>query len=275
MRTTADAARAKGYVKGTQKVEQVLALLGRETTPQTIYKKQSLDRDDVIDITSIDVVAWLKQELRLMLNEEICRAILVSDGRGTLDTDKIKEDRIRPVYQDDDVYTIHYEVTFGANDTDDQKSSKIVDSAVRARKDYKGSGSPKMFATNEVITDMLLAKDTLGRRLYKDEAELKAALRVSDIVEVPVMAGATRTTGTGASAKTYRALALIFNPVDYSIGADKGGAVSLFDDFDIDYNKMKYLIETRCSGALTLPYSAIALEVETTSESASSGTGGE
>lgn len=264
---TADAARAKGYVKGTQKVDQVLALLGRETTPQTIYKKQTLDRDDVIDITSIDVVAWLKQELRVMLNEELCRAMLVGDGRDILASDKIKPDRIRPIYQDDDVYTIHYAVTFGANDTDDQKSSKIIDSAVRARKDYKGSGSPKMFATNEVITDMLLAKDTLGRRLYKDEAELKAALRVSDIVEVPVMEGVTRTTGEGAAAKSYRALAIIVNPADYTLGADKGGAVSLFDDFDIDYNQMKYLIETRCSGALTLPYSAIALEVETTGES--------
>lgn len=264
---TADTARAKGYVKGTQKVDQVLALLGRETTPQTVYKKQTLDRDDVIDITSIDVVAWLKQELRTMLNEELCRAMLVGDGRSVLASDKIKEDRIRPIYQDDDVYTIHYTVTFGANDTDDQKSSKIIDSAVRARKDYKGSGSPKMFATNEVITDMLLAKDTLGRRLYKDEAELKAALRVSDIVEVPVMEGVTRTTGEGANAKTFRALAIIVNPADYTLGADKGGAVSLFDDFDIDYNQMKYLIETRCSGALTLPYSAIALEVETTGES--------
>ena len=263
---TADAARAKGYVKGTKKVDQVLALLGRETTPQTIYKKQTLDRDDVIDITSIDVVAWLKQELRLMLNEELCRAMLVGDGRDILASDKIKPDRIRPIYQDDDVYTIHYKVTFGANDTDDQKSSKIIDSAVRARKDYKGSGSPKMFATNEIITDMLLAKDTLGRRLYKDEAELKAALRVSDIVEVPVMEGVTRTTGEGASAKSFRALAIIVNPADYTLGADKGGAVSLFDDFDIDYNQMKYLIETRCSGALTLPYSAIALEVETTGE---------
>ena len=259
---TADAARAKGYVKGNKKVDQVLALLGRETTPQTIYKKQTIDRDDMIDITSIDVIAWIKQDLRMMLNEELCRAILVGDGRDILSQDKIKPDRIRPIYQDDDVYTIHYPVTFGANDTDDQKSSKIIDSASRARKNYKGSGSPKMFATNEVITDMLLAKDTLGRRLYKDEAELKAALRVSDIIEVPVMEGVTRTTGEGANAKTFALLALIFNPIDYTVGADKGGAVSLFDDFDIDYNQMKYLIETRCSGALTIPYSAIALETD-------------
>lgn len=259
---TADAARAKGYVKGAKKVDQVLALLSRETTPQTIYKKQTLDRDDVIDITSIDVVAWLKQDLRMMLNEELCRAVLVSDGRNVNSPDKIKEDRIRPVYQDDDVYTIHYEITYGQNDTADQKASKLIDSAVRARKDYKGSGNPKMFATNEIIADMLLAKDTLGRRLYKDEAELKAALRVNDIVEVPVMEGVTRTTGEGANARTFALLALIFNPADYTIGADKGGAVSLFDDFDIDYNQMKYLIETRCSGALTIPYSAIALETD-------------
>ena len=239
---TADAARAKGYVKGTKKVDQVLALLGRETTPQTIYKKQTLDRDDVIDITSIDVVAWLKQELREMLNEELCRAMLVGDGRDILAQDKIKPDRIRPIYQDDDVYTIHYTVTFGANDTDDQKSSKIIDSAVRARKDYKGSGSPKMFATNDTITDMLLAKDTLGRRLYKDETELKAALRVSDIVEVPVMEGVTRTTGEGANAKSFRVLAIIVNPSDYTLGADKGGAVSLFDDAqgNIRFKRIKY-----------------------------------
>ena len=259
--TGADA-RAKGYVKGNQKVEEVITMLSRETTPQTIYKKQKLDRDDVIDITSIDVIAWLKQEMRMMLNEELCRAILVGDGRGVNVADKIKEDKIRPIYQDDDVYTIHYAVEFGENDTDDQKSSKIADAAVRARKDYKGSGTPMFFATNEVIADLLLAKDTIGRRLFKDEDELKSALRVSKIVEVPVMENVQRTTGTGASTKTWDLKALIFNPIDYTVGADKGGAVSLFDDFDIDYNQMKYLIETRCCGALTKPYSAIALETE-------------
>ena len=262
---TADEARAKGYAKGTLKAEEVVTLLARETTPQTIYKKQKLDRDDVIDITDIDVIAWLKQEMRLMLNEEICRAILVSDGRGVNAADKIKEDRIRPVYQDSDVYTIHYEVTFANGDTADQKASKIADAAVRARKNYKGSGTPWLFASNEVIADLMLAKDTIGRRLYKDEDELKSALRVSRIVECPVLEGVQRARAAdqtaGIEAATMDLKALIFNPTDYTVGADKGGAVSLFDDFDIDYNQMKYLIETRCSGALTKPYAAIALEV--------------
>ena len=259
-------ARARGYVKGNLKAEEVIVLLSRETSPQTIYKKQKLDRDDVIDITDIDVIAWMKQEMRVMLNEEICRAILVSDGRGSTHPDKIKEDKIRPIYQDTDVYTIHYEITYGANDTEDQKASKIADAAVRARKDYKGSGTPWLFASNEVISDMMLAKDTIGRRLYKDEDELKAALRVSKIVECPILENVTRTRAAdptaGITAATMDLKALIFNPIDYTVGADKGGAVSLFDDFDIDYNQMKYLIETRISGALTKPYSAIALEVE-------------
>ena len=263
---TPDAARAKGYVKGNRKVDQVISLLSRETTPQTIYKKQTLDRDDTIDIVDIDVIAWLKQELRVMLNEEICRAILVGDGRGVNDTDKIKTDKIRPIYGDDDVFTIYWEVKFGQNDTDDQKSSKIIDAAVRARKDYKGTGNPVMFATNEVISDLLLAKDGIGRRLYKDMNELATAMRVSEIIEVPIMEDITRSRAAdaeaGITAATMNLLALIVNPADYSVGADKGGAVSLFDDFDIDYNQMKYLIETRCSGALTLPYSAIALEVD-------------
>ena len=263
---TGDEARARGYVKGNLKAEEVIVLLSRETSPQTIYKKQKLDRDDVIDITDIDVIAWMKQEMRVMLNEEICRAILVSDGRGSTHPDKIKEDKIRPIYQDTDVYTIHYEITYGANDTEDQKASKIADAAVRARKDYKGSGTPWMFASNEVISDLMLAKDTIGRRLYKDENELKAALRVSKIVECPILENVTRTRAAdataGITAATMDLKALIVNPIDYTVGADKGGAVSLFDDFDIDYNQMKYLIETRISGALTKPYSAIALEVE-------------
>ena len=259
---TGDEARARGYVKGNLKAEEVITLLSRETTPQTIYKKQKLDRDDVIDITSIDVIAWLKQEMRVMLNEEICRAILVGDGRAINHPDKIKPDKIRPIYQDEDVYTIHYAVTYGESDTLDQKASKLADAAVRARKDYKGSGTPWLFASNETIADLILAKDTIGRRLYKDEDELKAALRVSKIVECPILENIQRTTGTGGAAKTWDLKALIFNPIDYTVGADKGGAVSLFDDFDIDYNQMKYLIETRLSGALTKPYSAIALETQ-------------
>lgn len=263
---TPDAARAKGYVKANKKVDQVVALLSRETTPQTIYKKQTIDRDDVVDIVDIDVIAWIKQEMRMMLNEEICRAILVGDGRGITDRDKIKPDKIRPIYGDDDVYTIYHEITYGANDTDDQKASKVIDGAVRARKLYKGTGSPKMYASSDVISDLLLAKDGIGRRLYKDMNELATAMRVSEIIEVPILEGITRSRAAdedaGITAATMNLLAIIVNPADYTIGADKGGAVSLFDDFDIDYNQMKYLIETRCSGALTLPYSAIALEVD-------------
>ena len=263
---TADEARAKGYIKGNKKGDQVLSMLGRETTPQTIYKKQTLDRDDVIDITELDVIAFLKQELRMMLNEELCRAALVGDGRGINAPDKIKPDKIRPIYGDDDTYVIYYEVGITGTDTTDQKAAKIADAAVRARKDYKGSGTPWFFATNEVIADLMLAKDTIGRRLFKDENELKAALRVSKIVEVPVMEGIQRSRAAdataGITAATMDLLALIVNPKDYTVGADKGGAVSLFDDFDIDYNQMKYLIETLCSCALTTPYSAIALEVE-------------
>jgi HK97 family phage prohead protease len=263
---TPDSARAKGYVKANQKVDQVLALLGRETSPQTIYKKQTIDRDDVVDIVDIDVIAWIKQEMRMMLNEEICRAILVGDGRGITDRDKIKPDKIRPIYGDDDVYTIYHEVTYGANDTDDQKASKVIDAAVRARKLYKGTGSPVMYASSDVISDLLLAKDGIGRRLYKDMNELATAMRVNEIIEVPILENVTRNRvadeDAGITAATMNLLAIIVNPKDYTIGADKGGAVSLFDDFDIDYNQMKYLIETRCSGALTLPYSAIALEVD-------------
>ena len=259
---TADEARARGYQKGNLKAEEVITMLSRETPPQTIYKKQSLDRDDVVDITDIDVIAWLKQEMRMMLNEELCRAILVGDGRAVNSPDKIKDDRIRPVYTDSDVYTIHYPVTYDSGMTDDQRASAIVDSVLRARKNYKGSGEPTMYAPNETITDLLLAKDTIGRRLYKDMNELIAALRVKEIVEVPVMEGVQRTVTVSGTSTTYNLLALIFNPRDYTVGADKGGAVSLFDDFDIDYNKLKYLIETRCSGALTLPYSAMAIEVD-------------
>ena len=257
---TKDEARAKGYIKGTKKLEEQFALLSREISPQTIYKKQKLDRDDVIDITDIDVVAWLKQEMRMMLNEELCRAVLVSDGRDPNAPDKIKIDRIVPIYQDADTYTIHYNVEYAAGADDDTKSMTLVDSAIRARKDYQGSGNPVLYATNEVITQMLLARDKIGRRMYKDEAELASALRVRKVVEVPVMEGVTRTVSEGDDAGTYDLLAIIVNPADYTIGADKGGAVSLFDDFDIDYNQMKYLIETRCSGALTKPHSAIALE---------------
>lgn len=255
---TADDARAKGYIKGKRKAEEQFGLLKRVTTPQTVYKKQKLDRDDIIDITDIDVVAWLKSEMRMMINEELARAILVSDGRSSVSDDKIKEDNIRPIYQDDDMYTIHYAVTYAAGATDDDKSAALIDAAIKSRKDYRGSGNPSFYASTDVITQMLLARDKIGRRLYNTEAELASALRVREIVEVPVMEGVVR---TDEKKNNWELLGLIVDLNDYTVGADRGGAVTLFDDFDIDYNQQKYLIETRVSGALTHPYSAIALEI--------------
>lgn len=257
---TADEARARGYIKGNQKKEEVVKLLKRKITPQTIYKLQKLDRDDVIDATELDVVAWLKQEMRMMLNEELSRAILIGDGRDESDESKISEDNIKPVYHDDDLYTIKTLVTI----TDDmdrlEKSDAIVDAAIESRKDYMGSGNPVMYASVETINMMLLARDKVGHRLYKTVTELADACRVSKIVEVPILETATRTTEGGER----QLLALIVNLNDYTVGADKGGEVNLFDDFDINYNKYEYLIETRCSGALTKPYSAIAIEMKKT-----------
>lgn len=253
---TADEARARGYIKGKQKKEEVIKLLKRATTPQTVYKLQKMDRDDVIDITDFDVVVWLKAEMRMMLDEELARAVLVGDGRDASSDDKIKEENIRPIYQDDDVYTIHKEVVYptGADETD--ISNALIDAALRARKDYKGSGNPAFYGSTDVINDMLLAKDKIGRRLYATVTELADALRVSKIVEVPVLEGVTRTSGSSI----MELLGLIVNLGDYTVGADKGGEVNMFDDFDLNFNKYEYLIETRCSGALTKPYSAIALE---------------
>lgn len=255
---TEDDARAKGYIKGKQKVEEQFGLLKRVTTPQTVYKKQSMDRDDIIDITDFDVIAWLKREMRMMLDEELARAVLVGDGRLVTSNDKIKEDNIRPIYQDADTYTIHWNVTAPTTMTDPNEiSNYLVDQALRSRKDYRGSGSPVFYASVDVINDMLLARDKMGRRMYSTEAELASALRVSRIVEVPVFEGITRTDDDGDK---HELVGIIVNLSDYSLGTDRGGQVSFFDDFDIDYNKEKYLIETRCSGALTHPYSAIALE---------------
>lgn len=264
---TEDEARAKGYIKGKKKLEEQFGLLKRTTTPQTVYKKQALDRDDIIDITDFDVVVWLKAEMRTMLDEELARAILVGDGRSAVAEDKIKEDNIRPIYQDADLYTIHYAVNIPANATNDQKSEILVDSAVRSRKEYRGSGNPVLYASTDVINDMLLARDDNRRRMYNNEQDLAAALRVSKIVEVPVLEGVKRT--DAETNKTYELLGLIVNLSDYTVGADKGGEVNFFDDFDIDFNKEKYLIETRLSGALTHPYSAIALEKEVTTGSTS------
>ena len=253
---TEDDARAKGYIKGKLKKEEVFSLLKRTTTPTTIYKKQKMDRDDVNDITDFDVIAWLKTEMRMMLDEEIARAILVGDGRLPSSDDKINEQNIRPIWKDEDLYTIKSLITVP---TGGNLAEEFIDQAVRAMKDYKGSGSPVAFMTEDMLTECLLLKDTNKHRLYKNADEVATAMRVSSIVTVPVMEGLTRTSGSD----TLELKALIVNLNDYNVGADKGGAINMFDDFDIDYNQQKYLIETRCSGALTKPYSAIALEVKT------------
>lgn len=255
---TEDEARAKGYIKGNLKKEEVFTLLKRSTTPTTIYKKQKLDRDDIVDITDFDVVAWIKSEMRGMLDEEIARAILVGDQRLTSDDDHIPETNIRPIWKDEDLYTIKAKITVGASATDDDKAKAMIKAAVKARKNYKGSGNPVLFTTEDFLTDALLLEDTQGYRLYKSVQELATAMRVSKIVTVPVMENLTR---TDSDSNVRTLMGLIVNLNDYNVGADKGGAVNMFDDFDIDYNQQKYLMETRCSGALIKPYSAIALEM--------------
>lgn len=247
---TEDEARAKGYIKGKLKKEEVFSLLKRSTTPTTIYKKQKMDRDDVIDIVDFDVIAWLKSEMRMMLDEEIARAILVGDGRLASSDDKINEQNIRPILNDADLFTIRWSVAAGSSD--DEKAKNFIKAAIKSRKNYKGSGNPVMFTTEDMLTDMLLLEDTIGHRLYKTEAELATALRVTEIVTVPVMENLK-------DKDKKDVYAIIVNLADYNVGADKGGAVNMFDDFDIDYNQQKYLIETRCSGALIKPFSAIVL----------------
>ena len=249
---TEDEARAKGYIKGNMKKEEVFSLLKRSTSPQTIYKKQKMDRDDVIDITDFDVIAWLKAEMRMMLDEEIARAILIGDGRLASDDDKISEDHIRPIANDADLFTIKVAVVTPAQSDDATKAKAMIRAAIKARKNYKGSGNPTFFTTEDWLTEMLLLEDNIGRPLYESETALATKLRVSKIVTVEVMEGAT-VQGTDVL------MGIIVNLKDYTVGADKGGAINMFDDFDIDYNQMKYLIETRCSGALTVPYSAIIL----------------
>lgn len=255
---TEDEARAKGYIKGKLKKEEVFSLLKRTTNPCTIYKKQKLDRDDVVDITDFDVVAWLKAEMRMMLNEELARAILIGDGRLASDDDHINESNIRPIWKDEDLFTIKTKVTVDSAATEDDIAKAMIKAAVKSRKNYKGSGNPVFFTTEDFLTDALLLEDTQGYRLYKSTQELATAMRVSKIVTVPVMENQTRVDSDNA---TRTLMGLIVNLNDYNVGADKGGAVSMFDDFDIDYNQMKYLIETRCSGAMIKPFSAIALEL--------------
>lgn len=254
--TEADA-RAKGYVKGNMKFEEVISLLKRVTNPTTIYKKQKLDRDDVVDITDFDVVAWLKTEMRMMLNEEIARAILVGDGRSNSSNDKINEQNVRPIWTDDDVYTIKAAINVTKAATDDEKAKGFIKACIKSRKNYKGSGNPVMYISEDMLTNCLLLEDANGRVIYDSIDKLATALRVRRIVPVPVLENLTRV----VAENTHTLAGIYVNLADYNIGADKGGAVNMFDDFDIDYNAMKYLIETRCSGALTKPFSAVALEL--------------
>ena len=250
---TEEDARAKGYIKGNFKKEQVFGLLKRSTSPTTVYKKQKMDRDDIADITGFDVIAWLKQEMRTKLNEELARAYLIGDGRNAASDDKINEGNIRPIVSDDDFYTIKVEAQVASGADTETKIKAAMNASLKARKDYKGSGNPTLFTTEDNLTDMLLLEDKIGHRLYKNEAEVAQAMRVKEIVTVPQMAGMK-------GAKGGELFGIVVNLTDYTVGADKGGAVNMFDDFDIDYNQQKYLIETRCSGALTVPFSAMAIE---------------
>ena len=257
---TGEEARARGYVKDNYKEEEVISLLRRTTTPQTIYKKQKFDRDDLIDITDFDVVAWIKAEMRLMLDEEIARAILVGDGRLASSPDKIKEDNVRPIWKEADLFSVKVKVTYAGGADDNAKAQANIKALIKNRKLYKGSGNPKFYTTEDVLADMLLITDTTGRFIYDSVQTLSNKLRVSEIVTVPVMDNLTRLDATDT--KTYKLLGIMVNLQDYNVGADKGGAINMFDDFDIDYNKEVYLIETRISGALTVPYSALVLETE-------------
>jgi hypothetical protein len=258
---TGEQARARGYLKGHTKKEQVFSLLKRTTDPQTIYKKQKMDRDDTIDIVDFDVIAWIKGEMRGQLDEEIARAGLIGDGRLASDDDKISEDHIRPIATDVPLFTIRAEVDAGKNEQEMAKN--FIVSAIKARKNYKGSGNPTLYTTEDMLTNMLLIEDGIGHFLYKSVEELATRLRVSKIVTVEVMEGFHVDTTDFDQETGVELLGIIVNPADYSYGADKGGAVALFDDFDIDVNQMKYLIETRCSGALTKPFSAIRLTKKT------------
>ena len=249
---TEDDARAKGYIKGNLKKEEVFSLLKRTTDPQTVYKKQKFDRDDLIDITDFDVVAWVKKEMRDMLDEELARAFLVGDGRLSSDDDKIQENHIRPIYNDADLFTVKVPVVVDAtNDDADAVAKKFIRACIKSRKNYKGTGNPTLYTTEDMLADMLLVEDGIGHLLYATEAALATTLRVKEIVTVPVMESLKFNGGD--------VFGIIVNLADYNVGADKGGAINMFDDFDIDYNQQKYLIETRCSGALIKPYSAMTI----------------
>lgn len=263
---TADEARARGYIKGKQKISEVITALKRTTLPTTVYKLQKMDRDDVIDITDFDVIAWLKQEMRGMLDEELARAFLIGDGRDGSDDSKINEQNIRPILGDNATYTVARTLTRTSGETNSDFAKDFIKDVIKSRKEYKGSGNPILFTTEDLLTEMLLIEDKIGHRIYKTEAELATALRVSKIVTVPVFEGHKRE----VSGKNYALMGILVNLADYNVGADKGGAVTMFDDFDIDYNKYEYLIETRCSGALVKPYSAVTFEEQLAEPSSSS-----
>ena len=266
---TADEARARGYIKGKQKISEVITALKRTTLPTTVYKLQKMDRDDVIDITDFDVIAWLKQEMRGMLDEELARAFLIGDGRDGSDDSKINEQNIRPILGDNATYTVARTLTRTSGETNSDFAKDFIKDVIKSRKEYKGSGNPILFTTEDLLTEMLLIEDKIGHRIYKTEAELATALRVSKIVTVPVFEGHKREVG----GNNYALMGILVNLADYNVGADKGGAVTMFDDFDIDYNKYEYLIETRCSGALVKPYSAVTFEEKLSAPSSSSETG--
>ena len=255
---TEDAARAKGYIKGSLKKEEVFSLLKRKVEPTTVYKKQKMDKDDITDITEFDVLQWLKVEMRMMLNEELARAFLIGDGRLTSDEDHIDATRIIPVMNDADLFVIRWRVKPGTNDDGVLRAKNFITASIKSRKNYKGSGNPTLYTTEDLLTDMLLLEDTIGHKLYKTEQELATALRVKKIVTVPVMENVT-------DKDSLPVLGIIVNLKDYNVGADKGGAIDFFDDFDIDYNQQKFLIETRCSGALVKPFSAIVIRQGATS----------
>lgn len=257
---TEDEARAKGYIKGNYKKEQVFKLLKRSTTPTTVYKKQRFDRDDIVDMSTMDVVGFVKKEQRGKLNEELGMAFLIGDGRDDASDDKINELNIRPIFNDDDFYTIKVVVQPGTNANEDAKAKATIKSIIKARKEYKGSGSPTFYTTDDVLTDMLLLEDSIGHPLYADETALARKLRVKEIVTVPRMEGRK-------GAKGGDLLGIVVNLADYTVGADKGGEVNMFDDFNIDYNQLIYLIETRCSGAMTAPYGAMAIEMDAANSS--------
>lgn len=263
---TAAEARAKGYQKGNLKIEEVFKLLKRVTSPTTVYKKQKLDRDDVLDITDFEILPWLKKELRMMLNEEMARAFLIGDGRDPVDEadDKINEDCIRPIWKMEDLFTVKVPVAVTAATTGAERAKKFITAAVKSRKDYKGSGNPAMFMSEDLLTDCLLLEDNNGRVIYDTEDKLRARLRVSEIIPVPVMEGDAikRKDDEG---NNFELAGIYVNLKDYNVGVDKGGEIGFFDDFDIDYNQMKYLMETRCSGTLIKPYSAVAIEFKTES----------